>query len=106
MGEPMDIDRLSPQENEWRKKEKLCFECGRSGHFVSAHRDGTLPAVAFTGSTNKGKGKQTKCPFTKKKQYNSDQLRTTIRAMIEENFDENDPEYEKFLEDIEEKGFS
>jgi len=106
MGEPMDIDRLSPQENEWRKKEKLCFECGRSGHFASAHRDGTLPAVAFTGSTNKGKGKQNKRPFTKKKQYNSDQLRTTIRAMIEENFDENDPEYEKFLEDVEEKGFS
>jgi len=26
--------------------------------------------------------------------------------MIEENFDENNPEYEKFLKDIEEKGFS
>jgi len=106
MGEPMDIDRLSPQENERRKKAKLCFECGESGHFASAHRNGTLPAVAFTGSTNKGKGKQTKRPFTKKKQYNSDQLRTTIRAMIEDNFDDNDPEYEKFLEDVEEKGFS
>jgi len=106
MGEPMDIDRLSPQENERRKKAKLCFECGESGHFASAHRNGTLPAVAFTGSTNKGKGKQNKRPFTKKKQYNSDQLRTTIRAMIEENFDENDPEYEKFLNDVEEKGFS
>jgi len=107
MGEPMDIDRLSPQENERRKKAKLCFECGESGHFASAHRNGTLPAVAFTGSTNKGKGKQqTKRPFTKKKQYNSDQLRTTIRAMIEDNFDENDPEYEKFLKDVEEKGFS
>jgi len=106
MGEPMDIDRLSPQENEQRKKAKLCFECGESGHFANAHRNGTLPAVAFTGSTNKGKGKQTKRPFTKKKQYNSDQLRTTIRAMIEDNFDENDPEYEKFLEDVEEKGFS
>jgi len=105
MGEPMDIDRLSPQENERRKKAKLCFECGESGHFANAHRNGTLPAVAFTGSTNKGKGKQ-KRPFMKKKQYNSDQLRTTIRAMIEDNFDENDPEYEKFLEDVEEKGFS
>ena len=102
----MDIDRLSPQENERRKKEKLCFKCGKSGHFASAHCDGTLPAVTFTGSTNKGKGKQTKRPFMKKRQYNSDQLRTTIRAMIEENFDENDPEYEKFLEDVEEKGFS
>jgi len=26
--------------------------------------------------------------------------------LIEENFDEDDPEYEKFLEDVEEKGFS
>jgi len=26
--------------------------------------------------------------------------------MIEDNFDENDPEYEKFLEDVKEKGFS
>ena len=106
MGKPMDIDRLSPQENKWRKKEKLCFECGKSGHFASAHCDRTLPVVAFTGSTNKGKGKQTKRSFMKKRQYNSDRLRTTIRAMIEENFDKNDPEYEKFLEDVEEKGFS
>jgi len=33
-------------------------------------------------------------------------LRTTIRALIEENFDDDDPEYERFLEDVEEKGFS
>jgi len=106
MGELMDIDRLSPQENERRKKEKLCFDCGKPGHFVSVHCDGTLPAAPQQGNKqHKGKGKQPQCPF-KKRQYNSDQLRTTIQALIEENFDEDDPEYEKFLEDVEEKGFS
>jgi len=108
MGEPMDIDRLSPQENERRKKEKLCFECGYAGHFASAHRDGTLPAATQGNKGNKqhkGKGKQPQRPF-KKRWYNSDQLHTTIRALIEENFNEDDPEYEKFLEDVEEKGFS
>jgi len=39
-------------------------------------------------------------------QYNSDQLHTTIRALIKENFDDGDLEYEKFLEDVEEEGFS
>ena len=105
----MDIDRLSPQENERRKKEKLCFECRFLGHFVSAHRDGTLPAATQGNKGNKqhkGKGKQPQRPFMKKQQYNSNQLRTTIRALIEENFDDGDPEYEKFLEDVEEKGFS
>jgi len=106
MAEPMDIDRLSPQANERRKKEKLCFDCGKSGHFASAHRNRTLPAAPQQGNKqNKGKGKQPQRPF-KKRQYNSDQLRTTIQALIKENFDEDDPEYERFLEDVEEKGFS
>ena len=70
----MDIDRLSPQENERRKKEKLCFDCRKPGHFASAHRDGTLPAAPQQGNKqHKGKGKQLQRPF-KKQQYNSDQV--------------------------------
>jgi len=49
MGEPMDIDRLSPQENERRKKEKLCFDCRKPGHFATEHFP--LPHTRETNST-------------------------------------------------------
>ena len=42
MGEPMEIDRLDPQEEKRRRDNKLCFNCGKPGHFASEHKQGGL----------------------------------------------------------------
>lgn len=115
MGEPMDIDRLQPQEVERRKKKNLCFECGKEGHYASDHRNGKLPPVN-PGNSNGGpppikrptfqgqklQGKKGKAPQRK---MNSSQLRQHIRALIDENFEEESQEYDEFIQEIEEKGF-
>jgi hypothetical protein len=110
LGEPMDIDALSPQEVAKYKQEKLCFVCGKPGHMASAHQNGTVPDERRNGNQNqqkgarkfqqKGKGKQ-----TEKKKFNPGQLRQHIRALIDDNFDQDSPEYEEFVKEVEEKGF-
>jgi len=40
-----------------------------------------------------------------KKKYNPAQLRSHIRAIIHENMEEGSPEYDEFVQEVEEKGF-
>jgi len=41
----MEIDRLEPREEQWRKDENLCFNCGKEGHHAcyNCHMWQTLP---------------------------------------------------------------
>ena len=110
----MDIDRLHPKEQERCKNKGLCFECGEPGHFASEHRKDNVqktyqnteqPTVkterpAFQGQ--KYQGKRGKGP---QKKMNPGQLRQHIRALIDENFEEDSPEFSEFVKEIEEQGF-
>src|SRR5258705_6458899 len=39
-GEPMEIDRLTPQQNKEYREKGLCFVCGEKGHMANEHKGG------------------------------------------------------------------
>ena len=101
----MEIDRLSPQEQERYKREGKCFTCGQTGHMARAHKDGTLPQQsqqqkpAFQGQRSPGKR-----PPQKKNRLSPEQTRLQIRALIQENLDMGSEEFSSFQKLVEEKG--
>src|SRR5258705_12081254 len=39
-GEPMEIDRLTPQQDKEYREKGLCFVCGEKGHMAKEHKRG------------------------------------------------------------------
>src|SRR6267154_205666 len=108
LGVPMDIDRLEPREQERRKKNNLCFHCGKPwspGHFKECHNrpkpSGPPPQrqKEFQGSKFQGKKPQ------EKKKFSPSEACAHIRAIIANNFEEGSAEYEEFVNEVETQGF-
>jgi len=109
-GEPMDIDHVDAKEIEKRRAAKACFKCGKTGHFAKDHQEKEWPKTnggthqakerpAFQGNKVQGKKPQPK------KKMNTGQMCHHIRALIDENFEENSAEYEEFINEVGEQGF-
>src|SRR6266403_4638052 len=62
-GEPMEIDRLEPQEEKRRKENDLCFNCRKSGHRAKECR-----SQRNKGPLSQGHGNN-KTPHQKKRNF-------------------------------------
>src|ERR1700731_264855 len=120
-GEPMDIDAVTYQrdrqggpssKSNFRSKrpqpaasgstprpDVTCYNCGKKGRFAVDCRggkknEGGKPQEPRRNSYDKGK-----------KKFTPTQLRHHIRALMTDAFEEDSGDYEKFLEEVDEKGF-
>jgi hypothetical protein len=104
-GEPMDVDAMNQQgsskdREDW-KKTADCYNCGKKGHISSECK---APPKQKGGGRpqQKSKGKH---PHGQKKKFTPGGMRQHIRALIDENFEEGDDDYEEFVREVEEQGF-
>ena len=124
-GEPMQVDRLAPQDEEHRKKNRLCFNCGKPGHMSKdckspsvGHHEGqrengqkrdTPPQrkKTFQGNRNGGKQKtQVRAIEAESSSDKAEQTRNTIRKIISESYDNQDSEdYHQFINQVNDMGF-
>ena len=119
-GEPMDIGyvgqgnqtpkktqgpRMTPEEENRRRENRLCFRCGKGGHGSKQCRaPRNIHPPGQGSSTPQGRSSFPKKQDQKKK-YNPTQMRQHIRSLISDNFEEDSPEYQQFVQEVEDKGF-
>lgn len=97
--------QLSCEEEDWRKENQLCFNCGKLGHMSR-----NCPAPKNVKPMRAGESnpqRQTSFPKKpeQKQRFNPTQMRQHIRALIDENFEEGSEEYNDLINEVEEKGF-
>ena len=112
-GKPMDVNAVIASSS---KKDSLCYNCGKKGHWSNECPKLWKPRPANVQSNNfqgnfKGKEKQPQRQNQQKqnnndgqkKQINMKQFQTRIQAMIDKSFDgPESEEYKEFLKEIEE----
>ena len=118
-GEPMDIDRLDVREEQRRKDQNLCFNCGTPGHMSRDCRKPRQNQGGPSNQQNNGSPRNQQRPKTfqgnktqgkrppnpNKKKMNPTALRHHIRALLTENLGEETEEFEEFVKQVEEQGF-
>jgi hypothetical protein len=134
-GEPMEIDRLSPEEEKKRKENDLCFNCGIKGHFSrdcqkprqegSGQRQGGQNhqytqnrgrgrgrgnGRNFQGNRSGGKQRQQaqirEIETSESPEEKAERTRTEIRAIIAQNYDDTTTEeYVSFVQEFDNMGF-
>jgi len=66
-GGPMEIDKLEPHEEQRRKEENLCFNCGKEGHRANKCRspksEGSTPQRSGNGKGKAPQGSNKKRTF-------------------------------------------
>lgn len=125
MGEPMQIDRLDPQEEKRCRENKLCFNCGKPGHFASECRQGG----SSNGGQGNSKGKGPQHPGKKREfqgnrhggrqqkgqvrtveqeqpKDKEENMRNKISKIINDAYENREsPDYLRFVEQVEKMGF-
>ena len=79
----MDMDRLSTEEIERHKKERLCFQCHRPGHIGRNCKN--------TGNNKQAESK----PQDNKKKYRNNTIRKILSALAEEEQEEEEEQAPK-----------
>jgi len=103
-GEPMDVDYAGTED---RKANNLCYKCGKPGHFIRDCRSNSNGSQSRpTNQKNqKQPAQQNRNQQKPRPKPNYQQLRQKIGALISENIDQDSPEFEEFIQEVEEKGF-
>src|SRR5258705_10990501 len=133
-GEPMEIDRLTTQQDKEYREKGLCFVCGEKGHMAKEHkkegqsnhdqedRRNTLGQQPFQGNRGRERGRgrgrgqrggpsRIRTTHQQRDEVESakekaENTRTAIRKLILDNYDDpNSDEYQTFVENWQQQGF-
>ena len=123
MGELMEIDQLDPQEEKQRRESKLCFICGKAGHFGSECRQGGSLSQQgnrqderqpqnpgkkreFQGHQRGGQQQKGQVRSVETKTDKATEIKNRISQIINNAYGDRDTEdYACFINQVKEEGF-